>query len=71
MKVKSKYPTLALEDIEPHVDDIQCSQSTLTLSFGTGQNLEEAKDAWSGVSQFLIITSHIGCNEDGERTPYL
>ncbi|KAI9697209.1 MAG: hypothetical protein M1836_004773 [Candelina mexicana] len=71
MKVKSKYPTLALEDIEPHVDGIQCSKSTVTLSFGTDQRLEEAKAAWSGTSDFLVITSHAGCNEDGERMPYV
>ncbi|KAI9718259.1 MAG: hypothetical protein M1812_004249 [Candelaria pacifica] len=71
MKVKSKYPTLALEDIDPHVEGIQCSKTTVTLSFGSRPMLEAAKAAWSEHTEFLIISSHVGCNEDGERTPYV
>lgn len=71
VKIKAKYPTLALEDIESNVEDIQCLKSAISVSFGTGPRLEEAKTAWAGSSEFLIISSHIGCNEDGERTSYV
>ncbi|RDL37181.1 uncharacterized protein BP5553_04614 [Venustampulla echinocandica] len=68
---KYKLPALVLEDIEMALDNVQCFASTITVEFSNKQTLAAARESWDHLEQFLIITSHPGCNMDGERTPYL
>lgn len=70
-QTKYKLPTLSLEDIEEDVEHIRCSDSTITVQFSETQNLEDVRPHWDNLGPFMLITSHIGCNEDGERKPYL
>lgn len=66
-----KLPALNLEDIEMSLEDIQCFDSTIKVGFAEVQMFNAARDSWNSMSEFLIIASHFGCNEDGERSPYL
>jgi hypothetical protein len=68
---KYKLPALVLEDIEEDVADIRCSDSTITVEFSESHSLKAVRPSWDNLGPFLIISSHIGCNEDGERKPYL
>lgn len=65
-----KLPALILEDIETSLEDIQCFDSTISVRFAEAQVFNAAKDLWD-ISEFLIISSHPGCNQDGERSPHL
>jgi hypothetical protein len=59
-----------LEEIEHHLQDVRCEDGKLRLDF---VDLSSARDAfYSCHSQDggLVITSHDGCNEDGERSVY-
>jgi hypothetical protein len=69
--MKYKLPALILEDIEMEVNEIQCSESTIIVEFANQQAVEVARKSWDNISEFLIISSHAGCNEDGERAPHL
>ena len=64
-------PAVVLEDIENHIEQVECYGSTLKLYFGSEQYLREAHEMFKNVGNFLVITSHDGCNEDGEREPYM
>ncbi len=66
-----KTPALLLEDIEHHTGMIDCFDSRIYLYFSSVQAFEHAHEEFNSVSNFLIITSHEGCNEDGERDPHL
>jgi hypothetical protein len=66
-----KIPALILEDIETSLEYIQCSDSTVKVKFAETQMFNAARDSWDSISEFLIISSHSGCNQDGERSPYL
>jgi hypothetical protein len=66
-----KLPALTLEDIEMSLKDIQCSDSALVVEFAEAEMFNAAKESWDNISEFLIISSHAGCNRDGERSPYL
>ena len=68
--VEAKHPALVLEDIEQFVALVQCSQSGIHLGFHTREQSEAAEKAWDKLD-FLVFTSHPGCNKDGERQPYL
>ncbi|TVY85315.1 hypothetical protein LSUE1_G000192 [Lachnellula suecica] len=66
-----KLPALILEDIEASLVDIQCSDSAVMVEFAESEMLTAARESWRNVSEFLVISSHSGCNRDGERSPYL
>jgi hypothetical protein len=70
-ETKYKLPALVLEDIEENIEGIRCSDSTITIQFSESSNLEAVRSSWDNLGAFMIVTSHIGCNEDGERQPYL
>jgi hypothetical protein len=66
-----KLPALALEDIESHLENIECLGSTIVLEFADEQVLRQARKEWDGLSKFIVISSHPGCNGDGKRAPYM
>jgi hypothetical protein len=66
-----KLPALALEDIESHLDNIECLDSAIVLKFVDEQVLKQARREWDDLSEFIVVSSHPGCNGDGERAPYL
>jgi hypothetical protein len=66
-----KLPALGLEDIESHVERIECSESAIVIEFVDESVLEQAKGEWDGLDEFIVISSHPGCNGDGERAPYM
>ncbi len=71
VSMKFKMPALLLEDIEHHTERIDCSDSKVYLYFNSAEALEHAHEEFKRANSFLLITSHIGCNEDGERIPHL
>ena len=66
--MSAKRPTLALETLEHHIDQIECSNEGLVLDFATLDALNEVHRHIEGVNDFLLITSHEGCDLDGERS---
>ena len=71
MGVDFKTPTLVLEDIEDHIDFVGCAASAILLHFSSEEALRDAHEEFKGVGSFLLVTSHDGCNEDGERDPHM
>jgi hypothetical protein len=69
--MKYNVPALTLEDIEMDVAEIQCRPSSIIVEFINRQTLEAARKSWDTISEFLIISSHPGCNSDGQRAPHL
>ena len=69
--MKYKWPAIVLEEIEEDIEQIQCSKSAITVQFKDQLSLEYGREAWVDLSEFLLVSSHAGCNEDGERAPYL
>ncbi len=71
VSMKFKMPALLLEDIEHHTERIDCSDSKVYLYFNRAEASEHAHEEFKRANGFLLITSHVGCNEDGERNPHL
>ncbi|KAF2648810.1 hypothetical protein K491DRAFT_612001 [Lophiostoma macrostomum CBS 122681] len=67
LKLSSKTPVLNLEEIEHHLVDVQCSDGAMKLHFVDSSS---ARDATHACSNGAIITSHQGCNAEGERAVY-
>lgn len=63
-----KTPTLILEDVEHHIESIGCYSSEVHLHFKSAKVLKRTHKEFTSVDSFLLITSHEGCNEDGERS---
>lgn len=66
-----QVPALLLEDIENHMDNIDCFPSKIYLCFSSDGALQHAHEEFLSVHKFLVITSHDGCNRDGERSSHL
>jgi hypothetical protein len=73
VKVRSKKPILNLEDIEHHLQDVQCENGRMQLQFTSPSSAQDARAAClggHGGTGGLVITSHESCNRDGERAVY-
>ncbi|PSN61431.1 hypothetical protein BS50DRAFT_151705 [Corynespora cassiicola Philippines] len=69
--VGSKKPILNLEEIEDYLQDVKCgSDGKMKLVFKDRIAARDARLACSDEDGGLIITSHEGCNVDGERSVY-
>lgn len=66
-----KIPALILEDIEHHIESITCHKTEIHLHFSSAELLRRAHNEIANVDSFLLVTSHQGCNEDGERNPHV
>ena len=64
-------PALILEDVEDEIKHIGCYTSEIQLFFKSTKALKRFHKELTGVDSFLLVTSHEGCNEDGERNPHL
>jgi hypothetical protein len=72
VKVNSRKPILNLEEVEHHLQDVQCGDGTMKLSF---VDASSARDAYYASCEQekgggLVVTSHEGCNREGERSVY-
>lgn len=69
--VKSDKPILVLEDVENDLVDVWCSDNVLRLSFRTTERFEHLREETDHLQDFVVVTSHSGCNVDHERTPHM
>ena len=74
VRLRSRRPTLFLEEIEHMLDEVHCNvatggQSSIVLKF-RGPYTHSAWKALKGHHDFLLITSHHSCNQKGSRLPF-
>jgi hypothetical protein len=65
--MSTRLPTVLLEEVEHHIDEIICFDSSIRLHFTDQETLELAYNELSAINEFFVVTSHEGCNNDGER----
>lgn len=70
LAVKSRSPVLVLEELEGHLEDIVCSDSQISLLFDSIDKVDVIRKAIGTTSNFVVVTSHNGCNSDGERATH-
>jgi len=70
VRMSAKLPTVVLEEIEHHIDAIMCFDSSILLQFADFESMDLTYGEFSQTGEFLVITSHEGCNSDGERLAY-
>lgn len=58
-----------LEDVDPLIHNVLCSDSTGTISFEfrRAKAYEAAQQLWSRYESLLFITNHRSCNSDVDR----
>ncbi|MCJ1425160.1 hypothetical protein MMC29_003048 [Sticta canariensis] len=71
LRMTSERPSLLLEEIEDHLEDIYCDEDSIELRFVNVETLRMAYREYSTIGQFSLITSHDSCNRDGERSAHL
>ena len=60
-----------LEELEHHTAKIECYESSVRLSFFSRETVKLAHGEFMKAETFYLITSHEGCNNDGERDVYM
>ncbi|QMW35171.1 hypothetical protein F9C07_1849043 [Aspergillus flavus] len=68
LNVASQHPILALEALETDIDDMSCSDSKIQLSIDSPTRARALKQELEAVSDFVVVTSHEGCDLEGERS---
>lgn len=71
LQMSAKKPALALESIEDQIDSIYCTVGEAHLSFATLEALQSLYMHLEHEPEFVLITSHDGCNVKGERGIFL
>ena len=71
VKMSAKKPALALESLADRIDRIECTGGEVHLTFATLEILESVYIHLKDIPEFLLITSHGGCNAEDERGIYL
>lgn len=71
VRLETRKPTLLLEEIEDDLHEIRCAKGIIQFGFVLSETFELAWGEYSRFGEFFLITSHEGCNNDGERGAYL
>jgi len=70
IRIDSDKPLLVLENVEDHIVDITCQPNFIELKFPSEKLRDSAKSTCRELIGSYVITSHIGCNDEGERNAY-
>lgn len=70
LDVESQWPILALEDLDAGLDRVSCTKPKIQLSFESIAAEENFNKAIEDTPEFVIVTSHDGCDLDGERSAH-
>ncbi|KAE8413360.1 hypothetical protein BDV36DRAFT_37435 [Aspergillus pseudocaelatus] len=68
LNVASQHPILALEALDADIDDMTCSDAKIQLSIGSPTRAKALKQELEAASDFVVVTSHEGCDLEGERS---
>jgi len=67
VRLSADRPILVLEEFEHSIKNLRCNPSGIDIAFASGSACAAAMAAWEKVGDAIVVTSHEGCNEDGER----
>jgi Domain of unknown function (DUF7029) len=68
--VRSERPILILEDLESDLEAISCSASTIDFTIASPGRMADVSGQLKQISDFIAVTSHLGCNEPDQRAPH-
>lgn len=71
VEMNANFPTLLLEDIDEHLEEVRCTSSTIELDFEDARIASAVQLEAQLTSKVMVITSHVHCNAEGERKPHL
>ena len=70
VSLSSGRPSLLLEEIDHLVSEVHCEADSVQLKIEP-HHFDTVRRALEARREFLIITSHYGCNDKGSRLPRL
>ncbi|PGG97994.1 hypothetical protein GX51_07036 [Blastomyces parvus] len=69
--VRSQKPILTLEDIESGLLDVSCSTTEIELHFASIDALDRVAKEIEHLTDFVVVSSHLNCNEADQRAPHM
>ncbi|RDW72434.1 putative GPI anchored protein [Aspergillus mulundensis] len=70
LHVESEWPILRLEDLDTGLDSVSCTASEIQLQFISIAAEENFRSGVEETPEFVIVTSHEGCDLEGERSAH-
>ncbi|KAL8732686.1 MAG: hypothetical protein Q9166_002662 [cf. Caloplaca sp. 2 TL-2023] len=71
VKLGSNVLVLKLEDVDPLLRTVECSEEGIILSFSDVESKNEAEEHWAPLKEFVVISYHPGCNAFHQRRRHL
>lgn len=68
--VASHWPIFLLEDVDAHMEDVSCSESQIQLVFESMDTMHNVRRQVESIGDFVIVTTHSGCDPEGERSAH-
>lgn len=70
LDVESRWPILALEELDTEIDSIVCTESKIHFNFRSATAEERFNTEIKGMPEFVVVTSHDGCDLEGDRSAH-
>ncbi|KAE8152045.1 hypothetical protein BDV25DRAFT_151823 [Aspergillus avenaceus] len=67
-EVESQWPIFALERLDSDLNEVTCSDTQMQLFLNSLDRSKAIMQELEGISDFIIVTSHEGCDVEGERS---
>ncbi len=70
LDVESRWPILALEELDGEFDNIVCTESKIHFNLMSAAAEERFNTEIKGMHDFVVVTSHDGCDLEGDRSAH-
>lgn len=70
LDVESRWPILALEELDSEFNSIVCTESNIHFNFVSAAAAERFNTETKSIPKFVVVTSHDGCDLEGDRSAH-
>lgn len=68
LQLQANKPILFLENYDHLLTDVECYESTMTITFRNGDAYNKAHTACGSLINGLVVSSHFTCSDDGAHS---
>nr|KAK5441797.1 hypothetical protein LTR18_006719 [Exophiala xenobiotica] len=70
IRFESPKPVVVLDDIQCLFENLQCSNTTVDIEFRDSSVFDDAQYSWMDLKGGYLISSTLGCADEGTHTPF-
>lgn len=70
IRFESPKPVVVLDENQYLFENLQCSNTTVDIEFRDASVFDDAKYSWADLKGGYLISSALGCADEGTHTPF-